>query len=195
MSAPPAADAAATTAKPKSKKLLIIILAVVLLLVAGGVGLFIMTRHKASAENTDEHAAAAHAPAPPPAQPDPKAPPTFLPLDNMVVNLADPGGERMAQIGITIELADAKTAELVKQYLPAIRNGILLTLSQRTSAELLQREGKEKLARDIHQEVSAPLGYEVEPLESETPPKAKKTSKRKVYNPVRGVLFSSFIIQ
>jgi flagellar FliL protein len=123
----------------------------------------------------------------------------------MVVNLADPGGDRFAQIGITLELEDAKTAEQVKQYLPSIRSGILLLVSQRTSAELLQREGKEKLATDILREVSRPLGYKVPTEreraraaaaqadeEDEDRPAARKRVER---NPVQRVLFSNFIIQ
>src|SRR5256885_10779479 len=62
--------------------------------------------------------------------------PTFLPLDNLVVNLSDTGGDRFVQIGITLELADEKTATTVKQYLPSIRNGILMLVSQRTAEEL-----------------------------------------------------------
>ena len=38
-----------------------------------------------------------------------KVAPTFLPMENMVVNLADPGGERFAQIGVTLELADGRS--------------------------------------------------------------------------------------
>jgi flagellar FliL protein len=140
-----------------------------------------------------------------PAKEAPKVAPTFLPLENMVVNLADPGGDRFAQIGITLELEDAKTAEQVKQYLPSIRSGILLLVSQRTSAELLQREGKEKLATDILREVSRPLGYKVPTEreraraaaaqadeEDEDRPAARKRVER---NPVQRVLFSNFIIQ
>jgi flagellar FliL protein len=129
-----------------------------------------------------------------------KVVPTFLPMENMVVNLADPGGDRFAQIGITLEVADAKTAEQIKQYLPSIRSGILLLTSQRTSEELLQREGKEKLASDILREVSRPLGYptssakprrEVQDDGAEEPAARRKVEK----NPVQRVLFSSFIIQ
>jgi len=130
-------------------------------------------------------------------------------MENMVVNLADPGGDRFAQIGITLELEDAKTADQVKQYLPSIRSGILMLVSQRTSAELLQREGKEKLAADVLREVSRPLGYSVpsererakaaaaaaaaeQDGDAEERPAARKRVER---NPVRKVLFSSFIIQ
>lgn len=133
----------------------------------------------------------------------PKVVPTFLPMENMVVNLADPGGDRFAQIGITLELEDAKTAEQVKLYLPSIRSGILLLVSQRTSSELLLREGKEKLATDIRREVSRPLGYSV-PTERERAraeaeqdgdAEDRPARKRTERNPVLRVLFSNFIIQ
>lgn len=192
MSAPPTA-----AAPVKSKKMLVIIIGVVLLVVlaGGGAAAWFMTR-----SHGDEEEGAK------PAKEAPKVAPTFLPLENMVVNLADPGGDRFAQIGITLELEDAKTAEQVKQYLPSIRSGILLLVSQRTSAELLQREGKEKLATDILREVSRPLGYKV-PTEKERaraaatqpdeegderPAARKRTEQR---NPVQRVLFSNFIIQ
>ena len=146
--APPAA------APAKSKKMLIIILGVVVavLVIGGGAAAWLLSS-RSQAE--DEEGAA------PQRKEAPKVAPTFLPMENMVVNLADPGGDRFAQIGITLEVEDAKTAEQVKLYLPTIRSGILLLVSQRTSAELLQREGKEKLAADVLREVSRPLGYPV----------------------------------
>ena len=123
--------------------------------------------------------------------------PTFLPLDNMVANLSDPGGDRFVQLGITLELADEKTASTVKQYLPSIRNGILMLVSQRTADELLAREGKEKLAADILEEVSAPLGFganaKKRARDDEDADEDRPRASRK--SPVRRVLFSSFIIQ
>ena len=120
----------------------------------------------------------------------------------MVVNLADPGGERFAQIGITLEVVDAKTADQVKQYLPSIRSGILMLVSQRTSGELLQREGKEKLANDILREVSKPLGFSVPTAKKrvvaegeEEDPEERAARRKADKNPVKRVLFSSFIIQ
>ncbi|MNL62790.1 Flagellar basal body-associated protein FliL [compost metagenome] len=79
-------------------------------------------------------------------------------------------------------------------------------MSQRTSNELLQREGKEKLAADILREVSRPLGFSV-PSERERARAAAATQaddadeeerparKRTERNPVHRVLLSSFIIQ
>lgn len=184
-------------APAKSKKMLVIIIgAVVAVLVIGGgaAAWFLSSR---SHGDEEEGAAPAHKEAP-------KVAPTFLPMENMVVNLADPGGDRFAQIGITLELDDAKTAEQVKLYLPSIRSGILMLISQRNSTELLQREGKEKLAADVLREVSRPLGYAA-PAERERarPAAADKEGdeeerparRRTERNPVRRVLFSSFIIQ
>lgn len=186
-----------TAAPAKSKKLIIILVALVLVLVAGGAAAWMVlaNRHAGDEEGGDAPARASQSSTT-------KTPPTFLPMDNMVVNLADPGGDRFAQVGITLELADGKTAEQVKAYMPSIRSGVLLLLSQRTTDELLTREGKEKLAVDIRREVSRPLGYTV--------PKPRKRSAsrdpedeedgyeprpRVDNNPVRQVLFSSFIIQ
>lgn len=192
MSAPPPAAAPA-----KSKKMLIIIIGVVVavLVIGGGAAAWFLTRSHGEEEEGGAPAARKEAP---------KVAPTFLPMENMVVNLADPGGDRFAQIGITLELEDAKTAEQVKLYLPTIRSGILMLVSQRTSSELLVREGKEKLAADIRREVSRPLGYSV-PTERERARAAeadqdgeaedRPARKRTERNPVLRVLFSSFIIQ
>lgn len=179
-------------AKPpaKSKKLLIIIMAVVLVLVLAGVGAFVyISKQRAAADGGDgEPVAAAHVAAP-------KTPPAYLPLDAMVVNLADPGGERVAQIGITLVVADAHASDTVKAYLPTIRSGVLLLISQRTAEELLKPEGKEKLAKDILREASIPFGGGDED-EEDAPTTAKKKKRRAhVEYPVDAVLFSSFIVQ
>jgi flagellar FliL protein len=199
MSAKPAAEGAEAVEKPKSKKMLIVIIAAVVLLalVGGGAAFFLMKKKPADGEDgvDAEHS---EKPAVVRKAPDPKVPPTFLPIDNMVVNLADPGGGRFAQVGITLKLEDAKTADNVKLYMPAIRNGILLEISQRTADELLGVEGKEKLTKAIIREVSGQLGFEVDD-EDEAPEDSAKTSKKKrkvpAYTPVQAVLFSSFIVQ
>ncbi len=195
MSAKPEAPAADAGGAPaKSKKMLVIVIAlVVVLLIAGGAAFFVMKQRAAAADEEGGDAppakAASHAPA------APHTPPAYLPLDNMVVNLADPGGERVAQVGITFEVSDAKAVDAVKAYLPTIRSGVLLLISQRTAEELLQAEGKEKLAKDILREASIPFGGGDE--EHEDTSKSKKSKKKKVQvdYPVVNVLFSSFIVQ
>lgn len=184
----------------KNKKLVIIIGAVVLLVaIAGGGAFFYISKQRAAAaaEDGEEPVAEATQSSSHDAE---KKPPAYLPLDNMVVNLADPGGERVAQIGITLEVTDAHAADTVKAYLPTIRSGILLLISQRTAEELLSADGKQKLAKDILRQALLPFGGMPEEEHSDTeeaPKKKKKTAKKTEHAdlPVKNVLFSSFIVQ
>ena len=200
MSAKPAEEAAPAE-KPKSKKMLIIIVAVVLVLViaGGGAAFFLMKKKPAEGEGAEGEAPAEKPKPAAVAKPklDPKAPPVYLPMENLVVNLADPGGGRFAQLGITLQLDDPKTADLVKLHMPSVRNSVLMAASKRTADEMLAPAGKEKLARSITNLVSATLGYDVDDEdEEEEPPNAKKKKKRAPPAlPVLAVLFTSFIVQ
>ena len=214
MSAAPAATAPAEAAPKGGKKKLIIIIAAVLVLVLGGGGAAFMMLKKKPAEGEEDagdghgkpkaEAKAAHAePAKLRPQYDPKHPPVFLPLDPFTVNLADRESERYAQIGLTLEIIDAKTGEDIKLYMPAIRNNILMVLSQKTAAQMSTREGKEKLARAIQYAAVRPLGYDIDDEDDdedaavETTPKKKKKKKKLPPNnlPVAAVHFSNFIVQ
>ncbi len=210
MSAAAATDAVDAGAPKKGKKKLIIIVALALLLAGGGgAAAFIMKKKAADAaaaeadeEGGSKKPAALHTPA----KDNHGAPPTFVALDPFVVNLADKDVDKIAQIGITLEVEDAKFAEQMKLYMPAIRNGILMVMAHKTSQQLLERSGKEALAEAIMRESVRPMGIEVDDEDEDAPakdaadgedkPKKKKKKKRAAtYNPVSHVLFSSFIIQ
>ena len=212
MSAAPAATA--PDASKGGKKKLIIIIAAVLVLVLGGGGAAFMLMKKKPAEGEEDagdghtkpkaEARAAHAePVKQRPQYDPKHPPVFLPLDPFTVNLADKESERYAQIGLTLEIADTKTGEDIKLYMPAIRNNILMVLSQKTATQLTTREGKEKLARSILYAAVRPLGYDIDDEDeddeaaAESPPKKKKKKKKLPPGnlPISAVHFSNFIVQ
>ncbi|MBT9489432.1 MAG: flagellar basal body-associated FliL family protein [Rubrivivax sp.] len=193
-----AADAGA--APPKGKKKLIIIIAAVVVLALVGVGAMLALKKK-PAEEGDEHAEAAPKKAAVKAH-DPKAPPVFAPLEPFTVNLADKEADRYAQVGITLELDTMATSDALKVFMPAVRNNILMLLAHKTSADLMGRDGKDKLAREVARETSRGLGLEIEeeeepdPDEDETASKKKK-KKKKVEQalPVTAVYFSTFIIQ
>ena len=211
-----AADAVAAAPKKGKKKLLILIVAglLVLLLAGGGAAFFMMKKAAHAAEDGDEPAAAqAHGASD---KPDLKHPPTFLPLDPFVVNLAARDADRYAQIGITLEVADAKFGETLKAYMPAIRNAVLMILAQKNSTDLLDRAGKELLAAQIQRETARVMGIDTD--EPELPaaasskvdgkgeakaaddedgekPRAKKRKSRGEPNPIRHVHFSNFIVQ
>ena len=192
-------EAEAVKPPPKSKKkLIIIIVGVVLLLVLGGGGAFLyVSKQKADAAALAEEegggsaskapAAASHA--------SDKGPPVYLPMDNMVVNLADPGGEKVAQVGITFEVIDAHASDSVKAYMPTIRSSVLMLLSQKTSEELLSSEGKQKLIADILREASVPFGGGAAVPDEATTGNKKSKKKTAEPFPVVGVLFSSLIVQ
>jgi flagellar FliL protein len=208
------ADAGAAPAKKGKKKLLIILIAVVLLLVVGGGAAVFLLKKKAAAQAAEDGDEAVATSEHKSDKPDPKHPPTFLPLDPFVVNLADKDADRYAQIGITLEVEDAKFGDMLKTYMPAIRNAILLILAQKSSADLLDRPGKERLAGEIQREAARVMGVDVaEPEEEAAPKKAaakddahasddedekpKKKKKKKAVepNPIKHVHFSNFIIQ
>ncbi|MDD5030262.1 MAG: flagellar basal body-associated FliL family protein [Rhodoferax sp.] len=184
----------AVAAKPpaKSKKKLIIIIVAVLLVVLLGAGgaVFYISKQRAAAAAAAAEDGGAEPAAPAAAHSTAKAPPVYLPMDNMVVNLADPGGERVAQIGITLEVIDAHASDTVKAYMPTIRSGVLMLLSQRTAEDLLSPQGKQKLIEDILREASKPFGGGVEHAPVK---KSAKTAPDPF--PVVGVLFSSLIVQ
>jgi len=212
MSAAPAAEAAAPPAKGK-KKLIIIIAAVLVLVLGGGGAAMVLMKKKVDpdAEVADEHAAPAKAAPKAAAKHDPKAVPTFVPLEPFTVNLADRNAERFAQIGVTLEIEDPHLGDQIKAFMPAIRNNILMTIADRTAGELMGREGKAKLAERIKRAASRALGVEVDDIEEEdpedadaadahapAPAKAKKKKKKKAAEPalpIKAVHFSNIIIQ
>jgi flagellar protein FliL len=184
MSAPtPAAttDVPAQAAPRGKKKLLVMGLAGALVLAAGGGGGAFWWTQKKAAERAAAEADAEDGAAAAPAD-DKKAarpgPPVFVVLEPFTVNLADRDAERYAQVGITLEVDDAKVGDQVKQYMPAVRNNILLVLADKTAAELHAREGKRKLADEVLREAVRALGGDDAAAE-----------------PLRAVHFSNFIIQ
>jgi len=196
MSAPAPAPAAEGAAPPKKSKLKLILAGVLVLLLAGGGGgaFLLMSKKKPKGDDEEQTEAAA-----PQQISVPKVPPTFLALENVVVNLADPGGERLIQLGLTLQISDAKVADQVKVFMPRIRNDVIRLVSLRTTQDLLQPDGKEKLAAAIQRAVGEPLGLvsDEEGEEEEESPKAKKKKKKapKAPSPIQAVLYSSFIIQ
>jgi flagellar FliL protein len=213
--AEPAADAAPVR-RPKKKILLIgVVVLVLTLALAAAAIVFIKQRaaRAAAAAGDDEGGVAAETATATANHIDPKNVPIYLPLDPFIVNLADREADRYAQIGITLELESNAASEQMKAYMPAIRNAILMILANKTSKELLYREGKELLAQEILREAVRPMGIEIaapEPVTaapsesasaaassaaaSASKPKARRGAGAQ-HNPIVRVHFASFIIQ
>jgi flagellar FliL protein len=212
MSAAPAATAAAAAApeatdavpvsKGKKKKLILIAAALAVLLAVGaGAAVFVLKKRAAAAAAAaeGEDGEAGDATEAKLVKADLKHAPTFAPLEPFTVNLADREAERYAQVGITLELTDAKAGELLKAYMPAIRNNILLALGSKTAAQLIERDGKLRLAAEIRREALRPLGFEIElPAAAASGVVARKlpaADQDGEEAPIRAVHFSNFIIQ
>jgi len=200
MATAPAAEAVAPTKGGGKKKLILIIGAVLALVLVGGGAAVMLLKKKAPAEDGEEGAETAEVAHKPKAKAKSDAPPTFVPLDPFTVNLADKDVDRFAQIGVTLQVDDPKFADQLKAYMPAIRSNILMVLSHKTATELLTREGKDKLGKDIMREAVRPMGIEIEEEDEEepaadAPKKKKKKKKATVENPISQVLFSNFIVQ
>jgi len=178
------------------KKLIIIIAAVAVLVLVGG-GVLLLMMNKQAAATDEEGGEATHAPA---KKHEAKKgePPVFVPLEPFTVNLSDKEVDRFAQVGVTLQVADAHAGEEIKAFLPAIRSNVLVLLSHKTSAELLSPDGKDKLAHDILREAVRPLGFDLEDDDDTAAAAGKKKKKKRVSEgdlPITQVLFSSFIVQ
>lgn len=203
MATAPPTDKPENAAEPKkSKKKLFLIIAVVALLVlglAGGAAAYYMKK-KADAEALAE--AEADGTAAPKAQKrDRKAKTAFVALETFTVNLADRDADRYAQVQLALELNDEGATQLVKNFMPIIRNNILLVLSHKMAAELLEKDGKIKLSEEIKLEVARALGMappETDSQSASSPVAAAKGKSKPAaedISPVVGVHFSNFIIQ
>ncbi|MEO8849042.1 MAG: flagellar basal body-associated protein FliL [Casimicrobiaceae bacterium] len=104
-------------------------------------------------------------------------PPVYVPLEPFTVNLAEENGDHYLQVGITYQVSDDKLADTMKQYMPVLRNRILLLLSSKKPSDLASIEGKHKLVEELVASVREALP----PI----PPEQQ----------LRGALLSSFVIQ
>jgi flagellar FliL protein len=193
-------DKPETAAEPKkSKKKLFLIIGVVVLVLglAGGGAMVYTSKKKAAAEaEAMEEGETEGVSKSKSGKRDPKAKTAFVALDTFTVNLADRDADRYAQVQLSLELSDEGATQLIKNFMPVIRNNILLVLSHKMAAELLEKDGKIKLSEEIKVEVARALGMEAPETDSQS---GAAKRKRKVpegeLSPVVGVHFSNFIIQ
>jgi flagellar FliL protein len=159
------ATAGAVPVKRGKKKLLMMIAAALalVLVLGGGTVVYLKKRaaHAAAEAANDDDGASTAAAAAEASGHDASSPPTYLPLDPFVVNLADRESDRYAQVGITLEVESSVVADQMRAYMPAIRNAILMVITRKTSRELLDPMGKEQLADEIAREAVRPMGIEI----------------------------------
>ena len=79
----------------------------------------------------------------------PRKLPNFVDLDQFTVNLADKEQDRYMQIKFSLEVGSHEAEATIKEMMPALRSEILLALGARQATDLVTREGKQALAKDI----------------------------------------------
>ncbi len=149
----PASETAEAPPVPKAgrRKLILIAAAVVILLgaAAGAAWQFAQSdateapvaKGKSAAKGKDKEAEKERKPS------------VFMTLDSFTVNLQqEEGGEHYLQTSVVFEVADDKTADLIKAQMPVIRSKMLLLLSSKRPSEIKTPEGKERLASEIADE-------------------------------------------
>ncbi len=163
--AAPVAAGGAVPVKRGKKKLLIMIAGVLALVLVLGAGTVVYLKkraaHAAAEAVNDEDGGSTVGAAAETSSHEAMSPPTYLPLDPFVVNLADREADRYAQVGITLEVESSVAADQMRAYMPAIRNAILMVITRKTSRELLDPMGKEQLADEIAREAVRPMGIEI----------------------------------
>lgn len=155
------AEVALSATAGRKKRLIMIGAAVLLVLVIVAVAAVFWLRSRAAHAAELAESGEDGAPTQAVAKAGEGRPPTFLPLEPFVVNLADKEADRYAQIGITLELESGAFADQMKAYMPAVRNAILLIIAHKNSRQLLDRSGKEELAEEIMRDAVRPMGIEI----------------------------------
>lgn len=181
----PAAEGSEAPPK-KSKKLLIIIIAVVVvLLVAVAAAAALLLGGKEEPLDDDEEIAEVSTKKAP-AKKKKDAPPVFVNMDAFTVNLVPETGDQYLQVVLSVELDEAPSQAKLAMMMPRVRNNVTLLLSSKKASELQSKEGKEKLALEIRDEINSAI---------EPPTRNKRGEVVAPEGPVTSVLFTSFIIQ
>ncbi|SBT05028.1 Flagellar basal body-associated protein FliL [Candidatus Accumulibacter aalborgensis] len=178
---PPVTGTEAVPSKSSKKLLIIIVAAVVLVLGIGGVTAFVLLKPAAEHEVDDGEVAPEKARPAKKKKADREAAPIYVALDPFTVNLVPEGSDQFLQLILSVEVDDPQTGDQLKLYSPKLRNDVTLLLSGKKASELMSKDGKELLAREIKEQINGVLDP------------AGKGKKRD--SPVKEVLFTSFIIQ
>ena len=133
------AEAAASTGSGKGK-LLLIVGALVVVLAGGGGAWFLL-----GGDNKERADVAAADEAPKVEQRDA----AYLPLEKFLVNFDHKGGIRYIQTDIQLMAYDPKVLERVERNMPAVRNRVIMLLSDQDFDALRTVAGKEALREDV----------------------------------------------
>ncbi len=89
---------------------------------------------------------------------DPDAPPVFLDLADITINLADTDVSRFLRAKIKLELKNEDVRPRVEQHMVEINDMVLTLLSSKTFAEIRTPQGKYDLKEDLVYRINRLVG-------------------------------------
>jgi len=177
---------AATPNKSKRALIIVLLAAGVLFLLVAAVVLFFIVKSSQNDSDDDEDRGEETKTLDRKKLPN-DAPPIFVKLDKFTVNLrpaADgSNGDSYMQADITLQVDSPDADASLKNMMPRIRNDVTFIMSDKESASLMSREGKEALAAEIRDAINNIINP------------YRRNDGKPADGPVKSVLFESIIIQ
>lgn len=190
----PETQEAAVEAPPKKskKKLIIIVVALVMLLAVGVVAALLLLKpaHPPEEANADGHAKSDSEKTEMPA-----APPKFVELGTFTTNLAPEEGDRFVQVVISLKISRPELEEQINASKPEIMHRVNMMLQSKMPSELVNVEGKARLAEQIKVQIQHVLGLRKTAPTIGSPQMDAAPADPKVKGGLDEVLFTSFLIQ
>lgn len=133
----------------KSKKKLIIIIIAVLLLASGSAAAYFLLKpsHDKPGKEKEAHA---------------EVKVTYLSLGTFTANLIHEEGDRYLQVAMEVKLTNPALAERIKTANPEVQHHINMVLQGKRPSELTGLSGKQKLARELKEQIEVVLGLRKE---------------------------------
>jgi len=138
--------------KKRNPKLLILVASLILLLAGAGAGAYFYfgksaPEQSASAETGKTKAQKGKDAEKDKDKKDEAKKPYFVEFETFTVNLKDP--EKFLQIKLTFQVKSVEAAETIKDLMPIVRSAVIPVLSSQDPADLIAKEGKEKLSTEV----------------------------------------------
>ncbi len=119
-------------------RIVVMVVVVLVLLVGAGVGMALFLKQRSVAEEKKRSAAQVMAAIGP-----------VWPMDSIIVNLADAGGERYLKVTMLLEVATPEATKELDLVKPKIKDTIIDLLSSKTYADLADNAGKQRLRDEV----------------------------------------------
>jgi len=145
--AAPGKAAGPAAAKKRNLKPIILIASVVLLLAGAGAGAYLYFGGARPESASSEQGKTKTPKGKDTATKDEAKKPYFVEFETFTVNLKDP--EKFLQIKLTFQVKSVEAAEAIKELMPIVRSAVIPVLSSQDPADLIAKEGKEKLSTEL----------------------------------------------